>query len=166
MRRVRFPLADRLVLTPIELEHMVLPLVAVAFVLYFLAGPLASLAAVTAVLSGTVLFPALLPVIPTRDFSTKGLILGVVVAVPFAVYFATILSIPIWVQAVSAIVPLLLIPAVTAYLALNFTGCTTYTSRTGVKSEIFRYVPVMAFMAGSGVVLLIVLGAAKALGVI
>lgn len=166
MRRVRFPLADRLVLTPIELAHMALPMVAVAAVLYIVAGPLASLAAVTAVLSGTVLFPALLPVIPTRDFSTKGLLLGVIMALPFAAYFATVPTIPVWAQAVSGIVPLLLIPAVTAYLALNFTGCTTFTSRTGVKSEIFRYVPVMVFMAGSGVVLLIVLGATKVLGVI
>jgi hypothetical protein len=53
---------------------------------------------------------------------------------------------------------LLLIPAVTAYLALNFTGCSTYTSRTGVKNEIFRYVPVMAVMAVSGIVLGILLG--------
>ena len=62
--------------------------------------------------------------------------------------------------------PLLLIPAVTAYLALNFTGSTTFTSRTGVRKEIFRYVPVMALMAGVGVVLGIILGASRLLGVI
>jgi ABC-type dipeptide/oligopeptide/nickel transport system permease component len=49
-------------------------------------------------------------------------------------------------------------PALTAYLALNFTGCTTFTSRTGVKKEIFQYVPAMALMAGSGIVLSILLG--------
>lgn len=48
-------------------------------------------------------------------------------------------------------------PALTACLDLNFTGATTFTSRTGVKKEIFRYVPIMAFMAGSGVVLSILL---------
>jgi len=165
MRRVMFPVTDRLMLTPIELVHMALPMVVVAIALYFLAGLIATLAAVTAVLTGTVLFPALLPAIPTKDFSTKGLILGVIVALPFVAYFAGIPFLPNWVQALSGIVSLLLIPAVTAYLALNFTGCTTFTSRTGVKSEIFRYVPVMAFMAGSGVVLSIALGAAKLLGV-
>ena len=165
MRRVTFPVTDRLVLTPIELVHMGLPMVVVAIVLYFLAGPIAALAAVTAVLTGTVLFPALLPVIPTKDFPMKGLILGVIMALPFVAYFAGIPFLPNWAQALSGIVPLLLIPAVTAYLALNFTGCTTFTSRTGVKSEIFRYVPVMAFMAGSGVVLSIALGSAKLLGV-
>jgi ABC-type dipeptide/oligopeptide/nickel transport system permease component len=55
-------------------------------------------------------------------------------------------------------------PAVTAYLALNFTGSTTFTSRTGVKKEIFRYVPVMAAMAGSGVALAIILGILRLAG--
>jgi ABC-type dipeptide/oligopeptide/nickel transport system permease component len=57
-------------------------------------------------------------------------------------------------------------PAVTAYLALNFTGSTTFTSRTGVKKEIFRFIPVMAFMAVSGIILAIVLGVNRLLGMI
>ena len=57
-------------------------------------------------------------------------------------------------------------PAVTAYLALNFTGSTTFTSRTGVKKEIFRYIPVMVCMAVSGIILAIVLGVNRLLGVI
>jgi ABC-type dipeptide/oligopeptide/nickel transport system permease component len=57
-------------------------------------------------------------------------------------------------------------PAVTAYLALNFTGSTTYTSRTGVKKEIFRYVPVMVILAVLGVVTGILLGASRLAGVI
>jgi ABC-type dipeptide/oligopeptide/nickel transport system permease component len=55
---------------------------------------------------------------------------------------------------------------VVAYFALNFTGCTTFTSRTGVKKEIFRYVPVMALMAGTGVIISIVLGISRLIGVI
>ncbi len=166
MRRVRFPITDRLILTPIELEHIALPAIGAAIALYLLAGPIAAMAVVTAVLAGTVFFPALLPVIPTKDFSTKGLLLGLIMAIPFAVNFVGIPFLPIWAQAFSGIVPLLLIPAVTAYLALNFTGCTTFTSRTGVKSEIFRYIPIMVFMAISGLVLAIVLGVSKVLGVI
>jgi len=61
---------------------------------------------------------------------------------------------------------LLIFPPITAYLALNFTGSTPFTSRTGVKKEIFRYVPVMAGMAGTGVVLVILAGALRLLGVI
>jgi hypothetical protein len=39
-----------------------------------------------------------------------------------------------------------------AFLALNFTGSTTFTSRTGVRREIFRYIPMMAatFILGIG----------------
>ena len=158
MRRVQFPLKDRIVLTPVELVHVILPTVAAAIILYFLAGPLAALAAITTVLAGTVFFPALLPFIPTYDFSTKGLILGEIVAIPFAVAFATNSTMPFWENALISLAILLIMPALIAYLALNFTGCTTFTSRTGVKKEISRYVPIMSFMVGSGIVLSILLG--------
>jgi CO dehydrogenase/acetyl-CoA synthase gamma subunit (corrinoid Fe-S protein) len=166
MRRVHFSLWNRLVLTPMELVHAALPTLAVAIILYFLAGPLAALAAITTVLTGTILFPVLLPFIPTHDFSTKGLILGEVVAIPFALSFAADSIMPLWINVLKALVFLLVMPAVTAYLALNFTGCTTFTSRTGVKKEIFRYVPFMAFMAGSGIVISILLGIFRLMKVI
>ena len=166
MRRVEFPFFDRIVLTPVEFVHAALPMFIAAAVLWFLAGPVAALAAVSAVLAGTVLFPALLPFTPTQDFSTKGLILGAVVALPFAVSFSTTPVLPVWANGLSAATALLLIPAVIAYLALTFTGCTTFTSRTGVKKEIFRYVPVMALMAGLGIILGIVLGVSRLFGVI
>jgi hypothetical protein len=166
MRRVLFPLKDRIVLIPVELVHVVLPALIAAVALWFLAGPVASLAAISAVVAGTVLFPVLLPFIPTQDFSTKGLLLGGVVAIPFAVAFASAPSLPGWAVTAGAVTPLLIMPAVTAYLALNFTGATTFTSRTGVRKEIFRYVPVITIMAGAGVVLGIVLGVSRLLGVI
>jgi hypothetical protein len=166
MRRVEFPLKERLVLTPVEFVHIALPMVVIAALLWFLAGPIAALAAVSAVLAGTVLFPALLPYLPTQDFSTKGLILGAIVALPFAASFGTVPAQPGWVSVLAVVIPLLVIPAVTAYLALNFTGCTTFTSRTGVKKEIFRYVPVMALMAGIGVIMGIILGISRLIEVI
>lgn len=161
MRRVHFELKDRLVLTPVELRHALLPTIAVAIILYLLAGPLAAFAAITTVITGTVLFPALLPLIPTHDFSTKGLILGLLAAIPFATSFAADPAMPLLMKAIMSLALLLTIPAVTAYLALNFTGCTTFTSRTGVKKEIYRYVPVMALMAGSGILLLMIYGAMR-----
>ncbi len=161
MRRVHFELKDRLVLTPVELRHALLPTIAVAIILYLLAGPLAAFAAITTVITGTVLFPALLPLIPTHDFSTKGLILGLLAAIPFATSFAADPAMPLLIKAIMSLALLLTIPAVTAYLALNFTGCTTFTSRTGVKKEIYRYVPVMALMAGSGILLLMIYGAIR-----
>ena len=166
MRRVEFPLKERLVLTPVEFVHTALPMVIVAALLWFLAGPVAALAAVSAVLAGTVLFPAMLPYLPTHDFSTKGLILGLIIAIPFTISFGTNPSLPGWANATEAAAVLLIMPAVIAYFALNFTGCTTFTSRTGVKKEIFRYIPAMALMAGTGVILDIALGIGRLLGVI
>ncbi|HEX3000849.1 MAG TPA: mercury methylation corrinoid protein HgcA [Methanoregula sp.] len=166
MRRVEFPLSDRLVLTPVEFVASALPMVIAAVALWFLAGPVAAFAAVAAVLAGTILFPALLPYIPTKDFSTKGLILGTVIALPFAYVFGTNPVLPFWAAALAALAPLLLIPAAVAYAALNFTGSTTFTSRTGVKKEIFRYVPVMAVMAVIGTLAGIALGVSRLLGVI
>lgn len=166
MRTVQFPLRDRIVLIPVELVHAALPTIIIAAVLWFLAGPVAAAAAISAVVAGTVLFPILLPFIPSQDFSVKGFLLGGVVALPFAGAFASAPALPGWATAAGALTPLLIMPAVTAYLALNFTGSTTFTSRTGVRKEIFRYVPVMALMAGTGVVIGIILGAGRLLGVI
>jgi hypothetical protein len=105
-----------------------------------------------------VLFPILLPWLPTRDFSSKGFILGGAVALPFAL--AVFLRNPDaawWLRAGGALTLLLPLPPVTAYLALNFTGSTTFTSRSGVRREIFTYVPIMAWVFGIGIVLTIVL---------
>ncbi len=144
MRRVTFGLRDRMVLIPVELVYTLIPLLVVGLLLRFPG-------AVAAILAGVVLFPILLPWIPTHDFSTKGLILGEAVQLPFAA--AALLSQPApvwWVQVGQMLAYLLALPAVTAYLALNFTGSTPFTSRTGVRREIFAYIPTMAWMAGIG----------------
>lgn len=166
MRRVEFALRDRLVLTPVEFMHAILPTAIAAVALWFLASPVAALAIIAAVLAGTVLFPALLPFIPTHDFSSKGLILGGIIALPFAYAFGTAAGVPAWANVAGALAAVLVMPAVTAYLALNFTGSTTFTSRTGVKKEIFRYVPVMAVMVVAGSLAAIILGVSRLLGVI
>jgi len=163
MRRVEFPLRDRAVLVPVELvtalPFMLVPVVALLFLGYLLFAA----EVVLAVVAGTVLFPLLLPFIPTKDFSTKGLILGFLVMVPPALV-GTGASAPLGIA--TAVATFLVFPPVTAYLALNFTGSTPFTSRTGVKKEIFRYVPVMAGMAVSGAVLAVAAGALHLLGVI
>jgi hypothetical protein len=164
MRRVRFPLYDRVILAPVELVHVALPAIAAALVLWLLGGPLAAFATITTVLAGTVLFPALLPFIPARDFSARGFILGFICAIPFALACVLTPAFPPLAGGIAAIIALLLMPAVTAYLALNFTGCTTFTSRTGVKQEIFRYVPVMAVMGGAGLMLMVLLGISRLMG--
>jgi hypothetical protein len=157
MRRMHFTLRDRLVLIPVELSQTILPMLAAAIVLYFVGDWVSSLAAIATVLAGTVLFPILLPWIPTHNFSTKGFILGGLAALPFAL--SAFLRHPDWAwwrQIGQALEFLLAMPAATAFIALNFTGSTTFTSRSGVKREIFAYIPAMAWTFGIGILLAIV----------
>lgn len=151
MRQVRFDLRDRLTLVPVEVVSAWLALLIVGILLR-------SLAPVAAMVAGVVLFPILLPWIPTADFSTKGFILGVLVALPFALsnFWRHAGQAP-WLQALWAVALLLTLPPVTAFLALNFTGSTTFTSRSGVRREIYAYVPLMAWSFGLGVLLNIAL---------
>ena len=154
IRRVQFTLRDRATLIPVEFVHVILPTLIVAVILYFTGGIVSSLAAVTAVLAGTVLFPILLPWLPTNNFSTKGFILGGLAALPFAL--TVFIRHPDWSwyqQLGQALGFLLAMPAVTAFLALNFTGSTTFTSRTGVRQEMFAYIPAMAWTFAAGIVL-------------
>ena len=105
----------------------------------------------SAILAGLVAFPIVMPWIPTRDFSSKGLVLGGLVALPFAV--SSLLGSPgspWWQQAAGAVSLVLIAASITAFLALKFTGSTTFTSRSGVRREMFAYIPVMAWMFGLG----------------
>ncbi len=153
MRQVRFTLRDRLVLIPVELVHVLLPMLIAAVVVFFVGGLWASAAVVASILAGVVLFPILLPRLPTRDFSSKGFVLGGMVALLFALgLFLRSPDAAWWLRAGGALTYLLPLPPVTAYLALNFTGSTTFTSQSGVRREIFTYVPIMAWMFGIGIV--------------
>jgi hypothetical protein len=130
-----------------------LPTLIVAAILYLI-GLVYSLAALAAVFPASPCsHPAALD--PHHNFSTKGFILGLV-ALPFAV--TAFLRHPAWTwwqQTGQALLFLLAMPSVTAFLALNFTGSTTFTSRSGVRKEIFTYIPAMAGMFGAGLVLAI-----------
>ncbi|MFQ5436059.1 MAG: mercury methylation corrinoid protein HgcA [Anaerolineae bacterium] len=154
MRRVQFNLLDRLLVVPVEVVTVSVPSMIAAVLLFFLGGPLTSAGALAAILAGVVLFPILLPWLPTANFSTKGFILGGLIALPFAfISFSTHPDIVFWQRAGWALAYLCTLPAVTAFLSLNFTGSTTFTSRSGVKREIFKYAPVMAWMFGGGLIL-------------
>lgn len=168
MRRVRFPLRDRAVLIPVELVAAMMPptlvpIAALMAVAFLAAGWPALLAMAAALLTGLVAFPLLLPYVPTKDYSTKGLLLGLLAALPFAAYqYAS--GPPAPSTYASMLMFVLLMPPVAGYLALNFTGSTPYPSRTGVRKEIFTYVPIMAGMAVLGLLVVagtIALGALK-----
>jgi len=158
MRQVKYPLKDRMVLIPVELKATALRFIAAVAILYLIGGAYPAAAAAVSILSGTALFAIVLPWLPTRDFSSKGFILGILVALPFVA--TSLVGYPetaLWIRSISALAYVLLMSPVTAYLALNFTGSTTFTSRSGVKREIFRYIPVMASSLIAGTVLAIIL---------
>jgi len=166
MRRVQFTLVDRLTVALVDMVAACLPMAVVALVMYFIGGLNAALAVVAVVMAGEVLFPILLPFIPTRQFSSKGFLLGLLVAIPFSL--AAFLGHPEaagWLRVAGALNYLLAMPPVVAFLALLFTGSTTFTSRTGVRGEIFTYTPVMAWMFGAGMILAIGLVLARIFGV-
>lgn len=160
MRTVRFPPRDRIVLIPVELVQVLPYAVIATLVVGFFLNWIVAAQLLTAALAGTVLFPALLPYIPTKDFSTKGLLLGIVVMLPF-IWLNAATGVSSWMQAGYALASLLFFPPITAFLALNFTGATTFTSRTGVRKEIFTYIRVMAGMLIAGVIIAIILFLAR-----
>ncbi|MCX9009519.1 MAG: mercury methylation corrinoid protein HgcA [Candidatus Methanoperedens sp.] len=165
MRRVRFTLSDRIVLLPIEMIYILIPVLIASAIIALIGNYTASAAVIAATFSGVVLFPILLPWIPTTDFSTKGFLIGVLMALPFALNsFYGMTDGTLWLRYGWGLTYMLIMPSISAFLALNFTGSTTFTSVTGVKREIFTYIPKMAGMFGIGIILVIVLTSMRILG--
>lgn len=156
MRRVRFNLADRLTLVPVELVNSVLPMVLIAGLLYFLGGWFNVLWVLSAWLACTLVFFTFLPWIPAREFSIKGLMFGAVVALPFIIYQFTQLDRSVLHNLMRVAPMTLIITAIVSFFALNQTGTTPITCWTSVKREISRYIPLQASMVGAGIVLIII----------
>jgi len=159
MRRVNFTFTDRLVLTPMELVpavKMSLPVMGLILITNQFAkkpfGKSDIAAYAGAILIGSVITPMLLPYIPGKAFAWKGWIVGLLGT-------AGILSKSKGFKRGNRLMStgqLLLFPALSSFLALNFTGASTYTSPSGVKKEVKKALP---FIIGAGAV-----GAALMLG--
>jgi acetyl-CoA decarbonylase/synthase complex subunit gamma len=145
MRRKDFRFTERLALVPREVVPAVKWAILAAAALYvlsfFVSGFSASkaadwtlLAAVSlgiSILAGAALTPIMLPWLPGKAFSTKGFSLGLLFAV-FASLLNHVLHHP---GIAAALAQLVSIPALAAYLAMNFTGSSTFTSLSGVRKE-------------------------------
>ena len=158
-RRVQFTLRDRLVLTPVELVSAWKPSLVVLLLIFLMSGLSrqgfdfgvgqsrgmgASLVYLGSLLMGSLVTPLLLPWIPGRAFSLKGAQIGLLWAVVISLTLGSNWS-------GSSLVALFLIaPAVTAYFAMNFTGCSTFTSLSGVRKEMRFAVPVIILGILSG----------------
>ncbi len=146
MRELTFTMRERLALIPVELVQALKPTALVAAALFLLAavwvGPAQGLRAVYAYLgavgAGAALAPLLLPWLPGRSFAGKGLWTGLLWSTAF--YLLT--RGQGWSSSATA-AAFLALPAVSAFYALNFTGCTTYTSRSGVRKEMRIAIPAM-----------------------
>jgi hypothetical protein len=103
-----------------------------------------------AILSGSVLHAALLPWLPGRMFSLKGAVAGVLLIVPVLVAAATQQPAPLWVWGALAFAV-----AVASYVAMNFTGSSTFTSPSGVEWEMRRAIPFQLIGAVGGVALFV-----------
>jgi hypothetical protein len=113
-------------------------------------GLFSILAILTAIVAGAVLTPLLLPWLPGRAFSVKGLSPGVLtVAGLMAFCWNDWIT---WTGRLGILAWLLLIPAVSGYLAMNFTGASTYTSLSGVRKEMRWALPleIVAGIVGLG----------------
>jgi hypothetical protein len=164
MRRKTFGITERMVLIPIELVEsskrgvFIVP----AFLLFAcLAGQdgclsnilnrglFAVLALFIGIASGGAVTPLLLPWIPGRSFTTKGLVAGAVTGAAFLLSLA-LLGIPL--RGIMASVGLFfMILGVSSFLAMNFTGASTFTSLSGVIKEMRWGVPLEIVLASLGV---------------
>lgn len=159
MRRVTFSLWDRLVLTPMELvatAKVSLMVFGILFLINLFAirpfGVLDFIAYVSAVLIGTVITPALLPFIPGKAFAFKGWFLG-------AIGMAILMWAYGWFSQQFLLIGIgymLTLPAYSSFLALNFTGASTYTSPSGVLKEMKIALPLIIFSCLVGVVLILI----------
>jgi hypothetical protein len=156
MRQLRFNWYDRLVLIPVEiilvLKVMALLGAAIYLAATLLAGEanaaIALIAYLGAVFTGVAVAPVLLPLLPGRSFAVKGAVAGLIYsAVIYLLAGGSHWSLP------TTLALFLAVPAVSSFYTLNFTGCTTYTSRSGVQKEMRLGMPAM----GCAVVVAIIL---------
>jgi acetyl-CoA decarbonylase/synthase complex subunit gamma len=161
MRRARFNLRDRLVLIPVELVQawkaslpacLLILLVSalnvrdLSFASLLSAGVPPMIVFLGGLVMGSVVTPILLPWIPGRAFSLKGAQVGLLSAILAALVLGST-----W-KGADLVGLLFVVPAVTAYFALNFTGCTTFTSLSGVEKEMRIALPVIILALVVGVV--------------
>lgn len=157
MRELTFTTYERLVLIPVELVHALKSTAIFTLCLFLLGMALSSVSAgvtaagayLGAMLTGVVLGPLLLPWLPGRSFAIKGAIAGV----GWSAAWYLLARGATW-GVGTTMATFLALPAVSAFYTLNFTGCTPYTSPTGVKREMHRALPAMGGAILLGVLLI------------
>jgi hypothetical protein len=159
MKQIRFGIVQRLVLTPMELNQALrrFPLAALIILVIFGLQPTGVIfhnawfegwpylfLCLVAIGIGALITPLLLPFIPGRSFALKGWITGAAAIVPL-VTLTPAGGESLFLKASA----LALFPLLSSYLALQFTGATTFTTISGVKKELKLWLPI--YIAGVAV---------------
>jgi hypothetical protein len=165
LRTVNFNLKDRLLLIPVEIMNSLKQFIFIS--LFFIAlsgitssgysfqnileqGSEAFIYLLAAYLSGAALTPAFLPFLPFRSFAGKGMVAVTIIFILFLVtgFIGQYLLRPLGYFLISL--------AISSFLAMNFTGASTYTSLSGVKKEMKFFVPIQISLSVIGLILVIV----------
>jgi hypothetical protein len=162
MRTVYFPLRERLKLIPVEFFYAKYYLLLVPSVFFILAGfsprgysldasffngGKAVLNLFSGYLAGCAITPALLPWIPVRRFSLKGLITGIIIAT-----FLTIAG-TLGKNIFEIISWFLMMGGISSFMAMNFTGSSTFTSLSGVQKEMKTALPLQIVVTSAGLII-------------
>jgi len=161
MRRVRFPLSDRVALIPLDLLMWGKQVVFILMLFVIIGGLHKKGFSVNnclhtgcasaglfllAYLAGGIFGPILLPYLPGRAFSVKGIWVGLaVLLLGYLSGFSAFkpgFSLAAWA---------LIMPVVSSVIVMNFTGTSTYTSLSGVMREMRIAVPLQVAGAVIGI---------------
>jgi len=162
MRRVRFPMKERAKLIPVDFMYGKYKLLAVLAFLFVIAGldrsgllfskmvsessfPLITI--FSAYVAGIVLTPLFLPWVPFRPFALKGALWGLLTSWLWIVLLHPALPEAIAIGLISL--------SVSSFMAMNFTGSSTFTSLSGVQKEMKWAIPMQIGALASGVILFI-----------
>lgn len=161
MRTITFTLKERMKLIPVELTYgkYYIFIVPVVFILLsgfnssgfstdnaFYGGGRSVLNLLAAYLAGLAITPALLPWIPFRRFSLKGLLIGWLVAV-LLLFTGTLGD-----NIVEKISWFFMMGGLSSFCAMSFTGSSTFTSLSGVQKEMKTALPVQISLAVLGLI--------------
>ncbi len=162
MRKIKFGFADRIKLIPNDFIYGKFYLLGAMLVLFLLSGLSSKglsyrdyggegarslLLVFLAYFAGIVITPMFLPYIPGRFFSLKGFFSGALVFLGYLIFGSSghnLLTMASW---------FFIMGAVSSFVAMNFTGSSTFTSLSGVKKEMKLFVPVQAGFALTGIIL-------------
>jgi hypothetical protein len=160
MSKVEFNAIDRAKLLPVEFVNTLKKFLLVAIAFFVISGLSLNQGSLhidvrnglkvvvillIAYISGTIITPFFLPWIPFRSFSAKGMFAGAIVV-------GTALLIVALNNVIANVSIFLVGTAISSYLAMNFTGASTYTSLSGVRKEMKIFVPIQALSASIGII--------------